>query len=138
LGTEISASFELDRRGYISGEVQGFTWSDELRTESWMSIQAVPTSGNTTFTQWTTDGFYDMYVPGGDYDIKIIAWPPDGSAFTPANISIHVREGLPLVGLDVKLEESKQAIPEFSIPAFAAFPALLLSLILARRKLRRT
>ena len=137
LGSEISAVFELDKRGYISGNVYGFTWSDELRPQSWVTVEAVSAAGDLTFTQWSWDSHFQMYLDAGGYTLNVISWTPTGNqGYNTISSSISISTGQAASGLTFQMERSNIPIPEFSGLAIVAFSALAGSLYVLRRRRR--
>jgi hypothetical protein len=138
LGAEASVINELDKRGFTSGNVYGFTWNDELRTQSWTTIQAASASGNKTFTQWSWDAHYDMYLDPGSYNFKVIAWSPSAqaNAYNTLSSTINISAGQSVSGITFQMERSNIPVPEFSGLAIVAFSALAASLYLLRRRRR--
>jgi hypothetical protein len=134
LSSEKSVIFELDKRGYMSGDIYGFNWSDELRTQSWVTVQA--TSPNGTFTARTWDGFYDMYLDPGSYSFQLAAWQGGNQGYTATSSLISIGEGQ-ASKLVFYLERSNVAIPEFSGTAITLLSALLGASYLILRKRRR-
>jgi hypothetical protein len=135
LGAEASAIYELDKRGYISGNVYGFTWANDFRTASWITLQAAAASGNVTFTTWSRDSFYDMYLDAGQYNLQVIAWTPSGNqGYTTVSQSINISSGQSSSGVSFQLERSNIPVPEFSAIAVVAFSALAASLYVLRRR----
>ena len=84
LGGETSAIFKLDKRGYIQGQVLGFTLDNQLRTVSWAQLDA--TTDNYNITQYSWDGYYDGYLDPGSYNITI-SLPGYSTIQTNASIS---------------------------------------------------
>ena len=136
LGSEVSVVYELDKRGFISGNIYGFTWSDELRTQSWVTVVASAAAGNLTFNSWSWDAYYAMYLDAGQYDLSVIAWSPDGQGYTVVKAPVTISSGQSTTGITFQLERSNIPIPEFSGLAVVAFSALAASLYLLRRKRR--
>jgi len=135
LGAEASAIYELDKRGYISGNVYGFTWANDFRTESWDTIQFASATGNQTFSTWTRDGFYDAYLDAGQYNMQVIAWTPSGNqGFTTVSQSLTISSGQSSSGVSFQLERSNIPVPEFTSIAVVAFSALAASLYVLRRR----
>ena len=130
LGAEASVIFELDLRGLISGQVAGFTWSDELRPVSWASITASGAGG--TFESYTWDGYYDMYLPAGSYDFTVAV---DG--MVAQSQAITVSTGALVTGFSFYLERSNIPIPEFPLAIIGLISALGASLYVLRRTKRK-
>jgi len=139
LGSEVSVVYELDKRGFISGNIYGFTWSDELRTVSWATVVALAADG-TEFKTWSWDSFFGTYLdaaPGGTtYTLSVIVWTPDGQAYTVVSTPYTVSYGQSTQGIVFQLESSNIPIPEFSGLAIVFASALAASLYLLRRKRR--
>jgi hypothetical protein len=137
LGSEVSVVYELDKRGYISGNVYGFTWSDELRTVSWANVVFTSATGNLTFASgYSWDAFYGVYLDAGQYNAAVIVWSPSGQGYTVVQAPITISSGQSTTGVTFQLERSNIPIPEFSGLAIVAFSALAASLYLLRRKRR--
>jgi hypothetical protein len=132
LSGEASGVFEVDLRGYISGQALGFTWANEFRTQSWATATISPATGTgPSYTEYTFDGIYDFYANPGDYKLTI-AMP----GMTPQTLSTTVSDGQANTGANFYLEQSQIPIPEFSGIAVVAFSALAASLYLLRRRRR--
>jgi hypothetical protein len=107
LGGEASVIFELDQRGLVSGQIAGFTWSDELRPTSWASITASGSAG--MFTGCSADGYYDMYLQAGSYELTVVESPGHVSKSAPVTVST----GQQVTGFSFYLERTNVPIPEF-------------------------
>jgi hypothetical protein len=130
LSGEASGVFEVDLRGWVSGQALAFTYSSEFRTISWAGVTIAPAAGaGPSFTQYTFDGIYGFYVNPGNYKMTI-AMPGMASQ----TLSLTVGQGQSTTGLNFYLEESQIPIPEFSSIAIVAFSALAASLYLLRRR----
>jgi hypothetical protein len=134
LGSEVSVVYELDKRGYISGNIYGFTWSDELRPFSWGSVVFASAAGNLTFTSYSWDAFYDGYLDPGQYEMSVIAWSPAGQAYTVVKAPVTISDGQSTTGVTFQLERSNIPIPEFSGLAIVFVSALAASLYVLRCK----
>ncbi len=130
LGAEASVVFELDLRGLVSGQIAGFSWSDELRPTSWASITAAGAGG--TFTVYSADGYYDMYLPAGTYEFTVMESPGHATKSS----SITVSTGQTVTGYSFYLERTNVPIPEFG-PVIALVAALGASLYILRRTRKR-
>ena len=130
LGAEASVVFELDLRGLLSGNIGAFTWSDELRPVSWASITASGAGG--TFVSYSWDGYYDMYLPAGTYELTVA----ESAGHVSQTAPITVSTGQLVTGFSFYLQRSNIPIPEFSavIPLVAALSASLYILRRTRRK----
>jgi hypothetical protein len=134
LGGEASAIFHVDKRGYISGNIYGFTASNTLRTESWVTVQAVSATGNAHYTQNSRDGFYDMYLNPGQYAINVIAWTPSGNeAYKTVSTAVSIADGQSSTGVNFTLETSGIPIPEFNWGT-VVFASALVDLLYIRVK----
>jgi len=130
LSGEASVYYELDLRGLVSGLVYGFTYSNGIRPISWASVEAVGESG--TFTVYTYDGYYEMYLSPGSYTLTVTEWP-GGAGHEIASAPITVSEGQLVTGFSFTLEESHIPIPEFPVAAIALISAIAASLYILRR-----
>lgn len=137
MGSETSAIFELDKRGYLSGNVFGFTWMNELSTQSWTTIQASSTQGGQTYTHWTWDGMFDTYLPVGNYALAVITWTPNkNQGYTTINSTISVSDGQSVNGVTFQLKRSNIPISEFQPVGTIAIIALIGATILLQRRRR--
>jgi hypothetical protein len=137
LGSEVSVVYELDKRGFISGNIYGFTWSDELRTVSWANVVFASATGNLTFASgYSWDAFYGVYLDAGQYEATVIVWSPSGQAYTVVKAPVTISSGQSSTGVTFQLERSNIPIPEFSGLAIVFASALAASLYLLRRKRR--
>ena len=134
LGTEVSGIYALNKRGYISGLIEGFNYFDQLDPESWFTIQATSTTSNMTFTQWSWDGHYEMYLPSGQYSVRVFTWTSQGNvAYNATSSVVEVSPGEALTGIEFTVERSEIPLPESN--SNLAFAVLALAtLIVARRK----
>ncbi len=138
LAAEASVIFEVDKLGFISGQVFGFTWSDELRTQSWTVLQAVSADGKQTFNYYTFDSFYGFYLPAGTWKFSVYTWSPSrNQGFRTITNTVVVSSGQITVGVNYYLERSNIPIPEFATTAIIAFLALLSSLYITRKRAKR-
>jgi hypothetical protein len=125
-GGEVSVIFGLQLNGYLSGTVYGSTWSGELRTLSWVGVQA---AGNqSTFKASSVDGFYEMYLPAGKYNVSATEWQTN-KGHNSATVSVTVGSGAFLQGLDFTLERSGIPIPETSAATLTLLAAIAATLI---------
>ncbi len=135
LAAEASVIFEVDKLGFISGQVFGFTWSDELRTQSWTVLQAVSADGKQTFNYYTFDSYYSLYLPAGTWKFTVYTWSPSkNQGFKTITNTVVISNGQITFGVNYYLERSNIPIPEFISTALIAFAALLSSLYLTQRK----
>ncbi len=135
LAAEASVIFEVDKLGFISGQVFGFTWSDELRTQSWTVLQAVSADGKQTFNYYTFDSFYSMYLPAGTWKFSVYTWSPSkNQGFKTITNTVVVSNGQITFGVNYYLERSNIPIPEYASTAIVAFLTLLSSVYLTRKR----
>jgi len=137
MGSEISTIYELDKRGYLSGNVFGFTWTNDLRPLSWMTIQASSTQGGQSFTRWSWDAMFDMYLPAGSYALGVVAWTPNkNQGYMTINSTISVSDGGSVNGVAIQLQRNNIPIPEFQPAATIAILALIAASVSLRRRRR--
>jgi hypothetical protein len=129
-----SIVFELDIRPLLTGQIAGFSWSDELRTVSWATVSVSGAAGE--FSVSSFDGKYEMFVPRGDYDMTITVYDGD-MGFTSQTVSITAPDGGSSVYNFLNMERSNIPIPEFPVAAIAAFGALAASLFIFRKARRK-
>jgi hypothetical protein len=134
LGQEASVVLGLDQRGLVSGNIAGFTWSDELRPISWVSITASGAVGR--FTSYSWDGYYDMYLSTGPYEFTISEWSPTNAGHNITSASLTVSTGQTVTGFSFYLERSKIPIPEFPVAVISLVSAVSVSLCILRRSWR--
>ncbi len=138
LAAEASVIFEVDKLGFISGQVFGFTWSDELRTQSWTVLQAVSADGKQTFNIYSFDSLYSMYLPAGTWKFSVYTWSPSkNQGFKTITNTVVISNGQITFGVNYYLERSNIPIPEFATTATIVFLALLSSLYLTRKRAKR-
>jgi hypothetical protein len=126
---EASGIFEVDLNGFVSGNVLGFTYAGDFRTQSWGTISVVGASGATLATFSTFDGLYQAYLPAGNYKFTI-----NEPGYAPQTWTYSVTAGQSGTGANVYLEQSQIPVPEFSTIALVAFSALAASLYLLKRR----
>ncbi len=138
LAAEASVIFEVDKLGFISGQVFGFTWSDELRTQSWTVLQAVSADGKQTFNIYSFDSLYSMYLPAGTWKFTVYTWSPSkNQGFKTITNTVVISNGQITFGVNYYLERSNIPIPEFTTTALLAFAALLSSMYIVRKHAKR-
>jgi len=131
LGAEASVVFELDLRGLVSGNIAGFSWSDELRPTSWASITASGAGGD--FTAYSWDGYYDMYLPAGDYQLTVMSSPGHETLSAPITVST----GQLVTGFSFYMQRTNVPIPEFPVALIGLVTAVGASMYVLRRARRR-
>jgi len=107
-GGEASVVAALDLRAYIQGHVYSINWFEEVRTESWVSIEM--RKGRESQRVYSFGGFYDAYLSQGSYEFKLsIILLSKGEM--AVNRSLFVSDGASVLGEDffVGTYESNQA-----------------------------
>jgi hypothetical protein len=138
LGMGVSGAYALEKRGYLSGLIEGFNYFDQLDPESWSTVQADSATSNMTFRQWSWDGHYEMYLPSGEYTLRLIPWSSQSNvAYTSTSSKIAVSPGESLMGLDFIMERSLVPIQEFNTKTALTTLAIALVLIVKPRKTMR-
>jgi hypothetical protein len=132
LGGESSGIFELDLLGLARGVVYSYTWCDDWRTTSWVSVLFSGAAG--TFNIPTLDGVYQAYLPAGTWSMQVVPWTEAGQGYHAQSFTLAVSDGQ-VGGYNVYLEESGIPIPEYTTPLIVLASALAAALtILKRRK----
>jgi len=115
--------------GMVHGHVYGRNYMGDLRALAWANV----TVTNGTYTQSTStggDGYYDIYVPVGEYTLTAsLVGYNSSSTFLPVTNGSTTE-------YDFYLEQSNEPIPEFSlyaVPIVSVF-ALWISVAVLRRK----
>ena len=109
LGSEVSTIQSLELNGYVQGQVLVFTWSDEVRSASWIRIEAL-NSRNLSLVSYSLDGFFDMYLPAGEYSLNVTEWTSRSEGHKNLeSLQLHVSAGQNVHSADFVLDES--AIP---------------------------
>lgn len=135
LGSETSAIWELDKRGYLSGNVFGLTARNDLHTQSWITLQASATQGGQKYTGWSWDGMFDMYLPAGNYALAAITWTPNkNQGYKTANSTITVSDGQSVNGVTFQLQRSNIPISEFQPVGAILVLAIISATVLLRRR----
>jgi hypothetical protein len=127
---EASIVFELDELPLLTGQLAGFSWSDELRTISWATVTVSGAAGE--FSVSSFDGKYELFVPRGDYDLTIEYFSGD-QGFTSQTVPITAPDGGTLSYNFLNMERSNIPVPEFPVTALVAFAAIASSLFLVRK-----
>jgi hypothetical protein len=131
LGAEASVVFEMDLRGLVSGNIAGFSWSDELRPTSWASITASGAAGD--FTAYSWDGYYDMYLPTGTYELTVTESPGHETLSAPITVST----GQLVTGFSFYMQRTNVPIPEFPVAFIGLVTAIGASMYILRRTRKR-
>jgi hypothetical protein len=121
--TEVSVVESLALNGYLQGEVLASDWSNEARTASWVRVQT--SNENLSFTAYSLDGFFDMYLPAGTYSLTVTEWTSrsEGHIATTA-VQIQVSPGQSVHAINFLLDESGVPIAEWPTTAPMAFALL--------------
>jgi len=128
LSGEASAIFAVNLNGFISGNVLAFTWVNDFRPLSWASVSVEGASG-TSWTFYSFDGLYGMYLPDGTYQLTI-----SNPGISSQTLAVAVTGGEVGTAGDVYMQQSNVPVPEFSGIAIIAFAALAASLYLLKRR----
>jgi hypothetical protein len=134
LGGESSGIFELDLLGLARGVVYSYTWCDDWRTTSWISVLFSGAAG--TFTIPTWDGVYEAYLPAGTWSMKVVPWTDAGQGYHAQSFTLAVSDGQ-VGGYNVYLEESGIPIPEYTTPLIVLASALAAALTILKRRRRK-
>jgi len=102
LGGELSAVLALDMRAYIRGHVYQLNWFDETRTASWATIEMK--KGKQSFRTYSLDGFYESYLPSGEYEFVVSLRIPSTERLLVAIKSEFLSDGAMILGEDFFLE----------------------------------
>jgi hypothetical protein len=127
---EASIVFELDELLLLTGQLAGFSWSDELRTISWATVTVSGAAGE--FSVASFDGKYEMFVPRGDYDLTIEYFSGD-QGFTSQTVPITAPDGGTLSYNFLNMERSNIPVPEFPVTMLVALAAIGASLFIFRK-----
>jgi hypothetical protein len=131
---EASVIFELDQRALLTGQIAGFTWSNELRPVSWANVMVSGAEGE--LTVYSLDGIYELYAPRGEYDLTIESYAGD-SGFYSQTVGITAPDGGAVTYNFLNMERSGVAIPEFPTALIAIVSALGASLFIFRKAKRK-
>jgi hypothetical protein len=127
LFAETSAALALDQRSYLQGVVNAFNMHGELRTASWVTVEAQ--RQEESYTMYTWDGFYEMYLPAGTFELTF-----NEPGYTPQAENITFSEGAS-ININLCLVQGETPIPEFSgqiLPLIIVIPVLLVIFIRRR------
>ena len=115
--------------GRIHGTISGFNVWDELIPIGWASVAAIQ-NGQEIEKVYSNDGFYEMYLPSGDFDMVVNA-----SGYFTETKSIFIGDGSDYA-LNFVMERNNQPIPEFPthIAQFLFALAVVSVLVLIRKK----
>ena len=107
VGGEASVAVALDLRAYIQGHVYSINWFEEVRMESWVSVQM--RKGREFQRFYSFDGFYDAYLSPGSYEFKLSITPLSKGEVAVTR-SLFLSDGASILGEDFFLGayESKQ------------------------------
>jgi hypothetical protein len=133
LGGESSGILELDHLGLAQGVVYSYTWCDDWRTTSWISVLFSGAPGALQY--YTFDGTYQAYLPAGTWKMDVIAWLAGAKApgYGSQSFTLAVSEGQ-TAGYNVYLEETGVPIPEFPTALVVLVSALAAALSILRRR----
>jgi hypothetical protein len=128
---EVSVIFELDERAHLTGQIAGFSWSDELRTISWATIFVSGPEGDLA-PVFTFDGQYEFFASPGDYELTIGVFPGDAGYLTQT-ITLTAPDSGSAQYNFLNMERSNIPIPEFPTAIIAVLSALAASLYIFRK-----
>jgi hypothetical protein len=133
LGGESSGILELDHLGLAQGVVYSYTWCDDWRTTSWVSVLFSGAPGALQY--YTFDGTYQAYLPAGTWKMDVIPWLAGVKApgYGSQSFTLAVSEGQ-TAGYNVYLEETGVPIPEFPTALVVLVSALAAALSILRRR----
>jgi len=106
-GGETSSIFKLDKRGYIEGSILGFTVDNQLRSISWAGVEA--DTKNYNVTQYSWDGYYEMYLDPGSYNISV-----GTAAYSNIKTNASIAPGQSSMGFDFQLELNHSLVQDSS------------------------
>ena len=129
LSGEASGIFEVDLNGFISGTALAFTWVNDFRPLSWATVAVTGTSGGATWNYYTYDGQYEMFLPGGSYQLTI-----SSPGIASQTLSMAITGGEFGTAGNVYLQQNNVPVPEFSGITILIFSALAASIYLLRRR----
>jgi hypothetical protein len=107
VGGEASSIFKLDKRGYIEGSILGFTVDNQLRSISWAGVEA--DTKNYNVTQYSWDGYYEMYLDPGSYNISV-----GTAAYSNIKTNASIAPGQSSMGFDFQLELNHSLVQDSS------------------------
>jgi hypothetical protein len=138
IGTEVSGIYSLSKQGFVSGQVEGFNYFDQLDTMSWATVQAKSTTGNVSLTQWSWDGHFDMYLPPAPYTLLVSQWGLQGNVgYNSSQARIAVSPGESIAGLVFILNRSAVPLNENVAPLSTIIFATTLPLVMGSEKKTR-
>ena len=109
LGGEASVIIALDQLGLLYGNIYTYTYCDDLRTTSWVTVSVKGASE--TFRVYSFDGVYAIWLNPGDYTLTIVEWTLANEGHRTQTTAIHVSDGQK-ARFDAYLEQSSIPIPE--------------------------
>jgi hypothetical protein len=136
LGGGASAIFILDLRGYVAGAVYYLNWDDQQRTTSFATVTFTNAEQRLEVVVYSYDGFYDTYVPAGDYNVTVSAWAAARRAPLVVSNRLHVAEAQSATGTNFYL--SAYAVAETDSPVRLTIEGLfiiVIAMLIFRRSL---
>ena len=109
LGGESSIAIALDQRALLYGNVYAYTFCDDYRTTSWVTITAKGATG--TYRFCTLDGSYAMWLPYGGYQLTVTEWSERNEGHKSQVQKVPLSDGQ-MGQLDFYLEQSSIPIPK--------------------------
>jgi hypothetical protein len=135
IGTEVSGIYSLSKQGYVSGQVEGFNYFDQLDTMSWATVQANSTTNNVTLTQWSWDGHFDMYLPPTQYTLLASQWSSqENVGYSSSQSRIAVSPGESIAGLIFILNRSAVPLSENAVTVSTIILATTMPLVIESEK----
>ena len=109
LGGEVSIIASVDQNALLYGNVYCYTYCDDYRTTSWVTLSAKGAEG--TFNYYSLDGSYAMWLPSGDYDLAVTEWSWANEGHRSQAHKIHLSDGQ-AGQFDIYLTQSNIPVPE--------------------------
>lgn len=129
LSGEASGIFEVDLNGFISGTALAFTWVNDFRPLSWATIAVTGAPGGATWNYYTYDGQYEMFLPGGSYQLTI-----SSPGIASQTLSVAITGGEFGTAGNMYLQQNNVPVPEFNGVVILVFSALAAALYVLRRR----
>ncbi|MBS7622668.1 hypothetical protein KEJ39_03220 [Candidatus Bathyarchaeota archaeon] len=104
LGGRASATVTLDLRGLLTGTVTFTNMHGDVRSSSWAEVFI---NGTGSYTTYSWDGFYEVYLPQGVYTITV-----EEAGLAAQSISATIPDG-GVSNLNFYLRPSGEAVPEY-------------------------
>jgi len=105
----VSIIASVDQNALLYGNVYCYTYCDDYRTTSWVTLSAKGADG--TFNYYSLDGSYAMWLPSGDYDLAVTEWSWANEGHRSQAHKIHLSDGQ-AGQFDIYLTQSNIPVPE--------------------------